>query len=410
MSTRSARLGVVASIFTAASALLFACADSGDERPPDRSDSGTTVLPEVDGSAAADGADADVGPVDAGHGVCSAGGFCHTVLPPGQNLRGVWGDGQGIVWAVSLEGTILRWDGSSWNIHHQHQAAAFSVWGSGPTDVWVSTASGVLRGTGASSAALVFAAVNDLPGDVDVPVKSIWGTGPDDIWAVGGDERQAGFSLVTRGRVLHYTGSTADGGAGWSVDAELSASGVSFRTAFGSATSGTWVLGLESEGAYVHARAFRRRNSADVWSSVPLEKPSQNHRLSPTDVVSGNLSSDTSVWVSVPPAPGAGVSGTGALYRGTSADGDTFTWTFTSQSRNDRVIEAFWGTGPDDTWAVGELGLVSHWNGAKWQQAVIRLTGGPVLRHMRAIWGKDSQDFWVVGDEIALRRVPGGKP
>ena len=101
MSTRATRLAVGASIFTAASALLFACAESGDERPPDRSDSGTTVLPEVDGSTAPDGADgsAEAGSVDAGLGPCSAGGFCHTVLPPGQNLRGVWGDGQGIVWS-----------------------------------------------------------------------------------------------------------------------------------------------------------------------------------------------------------------------------------------------------------------------------------------------------------------------
>ena len=48
---------------------------------------------------------------------CSDDGFCHTALPKGQTLRAVWGDGQGVVWAVSGQGAILRWDQTEWKIH-----------------------------------------------------------------------------------------------------------------------------------------------------------------------------------------------------------------------------------------------------------------------------------------------------
>jgi hypothetical protein len=118
------------------------------------------------------------------------------------------------------------------------------------------------------------------------------------------------------------------------------------------------------------------------------------------------MSSDSAIWIR-----GATGDYVWGFWRGTSTDGgNNFSWSFKRTRTWDRPIVALWGTGPDDTWGVGPSGLVTHWNGTKWQQAAIRVTDIPVGKAFNAIWGKSNDDFWVVGDEVALHRTPAGKP
>jgi len=121
------------------------------------------------------------------------------------------------------------------------------------------------------------------------------------------------------------------------------------------------------------------------------------------------VTSDSSILVS-------GVTGVpeetyNTTWTGTSTDdGATFTWSYSNHAYWIREFLAYWGTGPDDAWGVGENGLVSHWDGSKWTQAVLRVTDVPVGRTFRAIWGKSNDDLWVVGDEVALHKTTAGKP
>src|SRR5690242_5737913 len=117
------RLGSFRSIspfaFVLASAALLsvnACTSDeelGHEFAPDAGSAPDTAAPppadaDVDADA---GVDADV---DAAPRTCSDQGFCHVPLPEPLKLRGVWGDGTGVVWVVAEEGKILRWDGNAW--------------------------------------------------------------------------------------------------------------------------------------------------------------------------------------------------------------------------------------------------------------------------------------------------------
>jgi hypothetical protein len=104
--------------------------------------------------------------------------------------------------------------------------------------------------------------------------------------------------------------------------------------------------------------------------------------------------------------------GVSVFFRGTNAAGDSapFTWSTTPRGTFDRSINAMWGTAPNDTWAVGQSGLVTHWNGTKWVNAAIRVTDVPGAATFRGIWGVSSDDFWIVGDQIALHKTNGGKP
>jgi len=55
-------------------------------------------------------------------------------------------------------------------------------------------------------------------------------------------------------------------------------------------------------------------------------------------------------------------------------------------------LEAVWGSGPNDVWAVGWFGTIMHWDGAQWSQ-VESGTQWPLF----AVWGTGPNDVWAVG-------------
>jgi hypothetical protein len=64
----------------------------------------------------------------------------------GTTLQDVWVHGPSLAFAVGDLGTILRWDGSSWSVMLSGTLAPlYSVWGSGPTDVWIAGDSAILH-------------------------------------------------------------------------------------------------------------------------------------------------------------------------------------------------------------------------------------------------------------------------
>ncbi len=402
----------------AATLALGACSDSVDvvlDSLPDGGDTGTTIPPldatsESDAGGSPDASDDASSDADASARICSDDGFCHSTVPKGQNLVGVWGDGTGIVWAVSRSGGVLRWDGTSWNVHTQLTSVAgtnYEIWGSGPADVWVLTPGGLFHGEGPRSAELVFAPV-DLPGDPSIPIRSIGGTGPNDIWAVGGFTNDRVNPWVWKGRVLHYDGDTAGDGSGWTVDE--TPPNVAFSIVRASADGGAWLVGQEYRrgmNPVLLGALFQRPPGSSTWVAVePPRDALGTTRSGAAEFTAAGLSLDNALWLGGWTNNG-GVSG---VWRGTSTAPQTFDWSFTQANDWERPIVAFWGTGPSDTWGVGGSGLVTHWNGTDWQQAIIRVTDIPVGKSFNAIWGKSNDDLWVVGDEVALHRTPAGKP
>jgi len=420
LSTRSA--GAAMSALFAVGIVLVACADSDAAdslADPNETDSGAvTTLPEASApvDAAADDADADAGAndaeTDAAPRVCSDDGFCHSVLPGTHELRGVWGDGQGIVWAVSAGGSVLRWAGSAWTEHTSGLAALTSIWGSGPTDLWLVASDGtVYHGAGASSAAVAFAPVT-LPGDAQIAIKSIGGTGPNDVWAVGGSKDDWVWPWEWKGRVVHYGGDPASGGSGWSVDEELSSRNIAFASVAADVSSGVWIAGQEfREDSWdlIYGVLLRRAPGGAGWTSVELPVDMTiSERPEPLDVELV-ATTGSGVWLR---GAVAGMGGDRApLWRGTSTNGGaTFSWSFIAQQPWEPDVKAFWGTASSDIWTVGRPGRVTRWTGTRWQQAAVRVTNTPVTTAFYGIWGTSSTDFWVVGDNAALHKTTGTKP
>ena len=79
---------------------------------------------------------------------------------------------------MTEEGDVLRWNGTTWQIHASGLGALYAVWGSSPTDIWVGGELGLHHGTGTSSETLSFE-LESLPDATDGsegPMLSIWGS------------------------------------------------------------------------------------------------------------------------------------------------------------------------------------------------------------------------------------------
>lgn len=382
-------------------AMLAACASTSEPTTGDTDGAdGGDLLPPSDASTRTEAGVYDGGSRDASDAhvtsrICSDDDFCHSAVATGTHFRGVWGDGTGVVWAITLEQNVMRWDGASWNVHAHLDTPLSAIWGSGPTDLWLVTDAGLLHGTGDSSAQIQFAPTGYVPGDQAAPIRAVWGTGPLDAWAVGGVES----SLSAHGRVLRYL-DDPDLGLGWQLERDLSEKPISYHGMSGTPDAGLWLYGVDVDGP----RILHRAPGASTWDSISLpviEGPTNRLKA-----ISGAwTNSDGSAWLI-----GTTVLSNTYLFQGTSADGGaTFDWTVHTADVT-RPVFAMWGLANDDVWAVGRTGLVAHWSGAKFAQAAIRVNDLAVTQSIWAIWGTSNDDFWAVGDEIALHRTHGGKP
>ncbi len=388
---------MIAALSAIAIAAVAACADSDDTSGTIFDDGGTPEAAPVDG-----GGDAEN--VDAGDGAartCSDQGFCHVVLPPKETLRDVWGDGT-TVWAVSEEGDVLRWDGQAWSIHTKKLGALYAIWGSGPTDIWIGGARGVYHGTGASSQAIVFEHV-DAPGDPDVPILSIWGTGPDDVFAVGG---HIGLDFLPHARVLRHR----DGGVGssWELD-PISSEPVVFTRVWGSAASGTWIVGDEGIESSQVAAVFMRAPGSDELAPVTIDaSPSNGTEPGVAALVSGGgMMADGRVVVI-----GKTTSSTATYWYGEISNGGALTWTYELRTPADVPLWAVWSIAGKDTWIAGDYGRLRSKgpSGGKWTQAAMMIADLPVVEPLYGIWGTAPDDFWVVGKNTAIHRMPKKEP
>ncbi|QRK11393.1 hypothetical protein JQX13_15750 [Archangium violaceum] len=59
------------------------------------------------------------------------------------------------------------------------------------------------------------------------------------------------------------------------------------------------------------------------------------------------------------------------------------------------TLNAVWGSGPRDVWAVGESGFIVHWDGEQWAQET-RVPADFTFT-LNDVWGSSAQDVWAVG-------------
>ena len=292
--------------------------------------------------------------------------------PPEVNLvNGMSGSGSADVWAVGSAGSVLHWGGSGWKTTSATvtNSSINGLWGSGPADIW---------GVGAKSfqpsvqvpsdSALVhwdgkaWSPVSD-PSVSGLSLGAVWGSGADDVWAVGDQQ------VVVRWN-----------GTSWSSIGPPNGVGVSLRGIWGTGPTDVWVVG--SQGARFHW-------DGSSWTPVPTPGRTFNGIWASGPSDAWAVGEDTQY----PPFPSRGP----ATYFGVIEHWDGKAWTTVVQGLTDHPIDAVWGTGPGDAWAVGHYGVVLHWDGTRWASSSAGTTATLV-----GVSGSGPEDVWAVGGSQVL--------
>ncbi|AKU99504.1 hypothetical protein AKJ09_06168 [Labilithrix luteola] len=407
-------------LFACALVPMIACAESDenavDVTPPpvEDHDGGRT-------EQAAPDASADVAAPSDGEAPssCTSDGFCRTSLPEHRVLRGVWGDGNGVVWAVgfealgsdpsglpeSVQGNVLRWDGAAWSVVFTTPGALYAVWGSSPTDLWIGGEDGLFHGEGPSSAAITWTA--SPQNDGVIPVRSIWGSGPRDVWAVGSHADYDVWPFVYRSRVLHYSGPSTNPEQAWSLD-PVSDRDYLFDNVWGTRQGEVWIGGDQWETyPFPPALVLHKPQGGDAgggdagggdgWTAVALAPDSDD------DVVYG-ITGGTVLGDDLCVLGWLALSQSGSVWTGKSDGNGQSTWKGDTSSRLPFFHFAAWGTSTDDFYVAGQYGRLRHFHGARWEYPRISVDGLPITNDFYSMWGLAGEDLWLVGDNVAIRK------
>jgi hypothetical protein len=256
----------------------------------------------------------------------------------GNHLYAVWGFSASDVFAVGASGTILRYDGSSWNsMSSGVSVRLWGVWGSSPSDIFAVGDSGtILHYDGSSWDAMNSGCTLDL--------IEVWGNSAADIFAVG-----------MSGTILH-----SDGGSWSAMDSGTTAS---LSCIWG--TSSSDVIATGADGTIIHY-------DGDSWNPMVSGSTSHLHGIW--------ASSASDVFV-------VGEHGTILRYDGAS-------WSAMDSATTDWYwLQAAWGSSSSDVFAVGQSSTIRHFDGSAWTAMDSGTTPG-----IWDVWGSSSSDVFAVGN------------
>jgi hypothetical protein len=311
---------------------------------------------------------------------CGQLGWRTTPLPMFDTITGVWASDAGNVWVAGGLGSISHFTTGTWVLDRDGTLGSprlDAIWGADGILVAVGDGGTILHRIGDGWTA------ESVP--TTTSLHDVWGVAADDVWAVG-DET-----------TVHW------GGLAWIEHAAPVGIGA-LRGVHGAATDDVWAVG--------DAGTVLR------WNGAQWDRVSGPAVVDLTDVW---VARADDVWVTGP-----------AIYHW-----DGVAWTTAFVHPDGGRMRAVWGAGADDVTAVGEGGVVAHWNGHDW--AMQRQTGDlgdlfgadgrlyvggeipaptamlltrehatwteekpPPSGPLHAVWGSAPDDVWLAADDGAV--------
>lgn len=325
-----------------------------------------------------------------------------------QKIGPLWGTSPSSVWSGCYDG-ILRYDGLSWSRQQAPIGEPAALWGSGPDDLWVGTSWRFYHFDGK----VTWREVTDFPFS---PASAVWGASAREVWAAGprGNlARLRGTSWAPYGHALLPRSATAPS---WGrcfarapddvwVGMRASLYGDGFWAHHDGAS---WERVSSSSG--ITLRAFHAPPGGDLWAvgtrgTIVRRVDDAWVRAQVDGAVTDNFNA---VWGSGPSDVfAAGDSGLLQHFDGAA-------WKKMDLGSKMNVY-GLWGSGPKDVYAVGgppsygggspPYDLVRHYDGSGWRPVATGLE--PYGAHLYAVWGSGAQDLWVGGELGILLRYDG---
>lgn len=339
--------------------------------------------------------------------------FAPPNVPVGAYLRSVYMLSSSDGWAVGEGGTIIRWNGSSWNSVASPTANdLYGVWLASSADGWAVGATSapalgqILRWNGANwnfyQTSPVAARLNAIHGSASTNVLAV------------GDSPGAGFPPV----IIRWTG------AAWTdVSPAGVATGVNLFGVFALSPSLAFAVGAPP-GA---VPATMLRWDGTIWASIPSGTANgvtleSIWMVSSTDgwaVGNGGtiVRWNGAAWAAETSPTGATLWAVQALTStnvwavgngGTIIHRDGTGWTVVP-SGVPQSLNALYMLSPTEGWAVGDSGgtspVILFWDGSTWT----RVYPVPLVnRYLLDVWMVASTDGWAVGEAgLILRLGPG---
>lgn len=348
----------------------------------------TVVLSDVDAHCSVAGDNPRTVPVSAGDvavvtfAVACAGSVQQwTAVTSGTkaDLIDVWGTSGSDVFAIGELDTprrssavIIHFDGSAWTGQlDQTNLALQGVWGSSSADVYAvgfdpfQPVARVLHFDGTRWSEIPgFASID---GSESFTLASVWGSSATDVWAVGG--ANGGFDLSL---IFHYDGSS------WQRMPVTGDVLPSLSDVRGVSATDVWAVGRDvtvdpSDGVVLHY-------DGATWKPVL-----QHEGLVPNAVWAGSATSVFVAGFQVEELDPIHFSVAGSVWH---FDGGAWT---SMPLPSKSVLNEIWGTSPSDVFAVGEDGVVLHYDGAAWTLAT------PTRAGLLGVWGSSPGDVYAVG-------------
>jgi hypothetical protein len=276
----------------------------------------------------------------------------------GTSARDVWVAGA----KAGGEGTLLRWDGTSWarlktgQPHDLWWVHAFAA-----DDVFITGGGATILRGGPSGVARM-----TTPGLGAHTVYGLWGAAPDDVWAVGAVAGRDGF-------IWHFDGERwAEVALPDDLPVQQDGTLPALFKVWGRAADDVWAVG--SHGLMLHY-------DGATWSIVPTG----------TDELLFTVTGDAAgVWA-------VGGSAQGVVL---GADGGAI---------ETPVMPLLQGVsvGPDGTtWACGAGGAVYARRGGAWRE--VALDDDAAVQSLHAIWVDPSGGVWTVGGDVLTAALDAG--
>jgi len=313
--------------------------------------------------------------------------LCRVSLPGIEDvgLNGLYARSASEVWVVGSKGFAARFDGAAWHrVATGTTAAIFGVAGSSDGTVWGASSGHAFLKLNRPSGG----GVETVDGGFEGVANAISASGTE-LYAVGLSFTFGGPEDPPADNIWRY-GAEPDGGpAGWRAVSppcpmgEFGVECVNLRAVWVESSSRQWFAG--DEGKVFHT------------DTTPEEPPSDRMRLVETN--SSSLRRLNALWgFGANDIWAVGVQG--AIRHWTGGD----SWTVVP-SPVTQDLYGVWGSRPDDVWAVGDDGIVLHWNGNAWsvKDVPFAVKNRPMLL---AVAGTDD-DVWIAGVGTLLRSTRG---
>lgn len=339
--------------------------------------------------------------------------------PTTNSLTSIWGSGPDDIFAVGHAGTIVHYNGTTWTTMDSPVTGHLtSVWGTGPDNVFA---------VGENGQSIYYDGDNwvNLPFSEAGNIRDIWGTGPHEVFAVGSNGLMARYSgnalfpidvpsmtslydiwvsasndvfAVGDDVVMEYQG-------GHQMEALIDNTGVSLRGIHGFApdhfvtTGGSQIyssdgVGLTQISITDKPLCLHLYSSSKIWASSTENIYMLGRAYEEWEKC---ISKDPPICYCESYPLDAGP----ASYLAHIKDGALDIWTSLAMA-NGTDYHGVWGSDSDDVFAVGDNGIIEHFNGTEWSSM-----HSNTLAKLKDVWGTGPDNVFIVGHDSTLLHYDG---